>query len=315
MGITMSKLKTLTAAMSVALVTSYGCYTQQAPAPSTGTLVDSEVVGINFSTATQSGTTNINGEFTYRPGETITFSVGGIDLPPVLAEQLITPLQLAASELVNDETSMNIARFLQSIDEDGNPENGIQISAETHAAAANLSLDFEQSAVDFAADADLTALLEAIQAVYVEHADARDHLESTISDWFANTDFEQQINDGINSFLATYVRGEGFTTAELADTCKDIDVALLGGTETISMCFNADGTSTTTFFSYTSNNTWSIDAEGAVVITTSGLLGDWTTKMIRLSDGRVIFILQDLPFDLGSGPLSQYLANISDLPI
>ncbi|MDX1452573.1 MAG: hypothetical protein R3183_08435, partial [Oleiphilaceae bacterium] len=64
----------------------------------TGRLVDSAVAGIQYRTATQSGVTNRHGEFAYLAGETVTFSIGDINLPAVPAGAVITPLDLANAD-------------------------------------------------------------------------------------------------------------------------------------------------------------------------------------------------------------------------
>ena len=56
-------------------------------------------------------------------------------LPPVLAKSIITPFEIANSKDINNKTVTNILVFLQSLDEDGNPNNGIQIPQNVTAAA------------------------------------------------------------------------------------------------------------------------------------------------------------------------------------
>ena len=61
----------------------------------TGVFIDSQVGGIDFTTATQSGKTNAKGEFSYVAGETVTFSIGSVQLPAVAANATVTPLDIA----------------------------------------------------------------------------------------------------------------------------------------------------------------------------------------------------------------------------
>ena len=105
--------------------------------PSTGVFLDSPVNGINYRTASGSGKTNASGEFPFLAGETVTFSVGNIDLPSAAANSTITPLDLANSTDVNHQVVSNILVLLQSLDTDGIPSNGIQISSAAHTAAAH----------------------------------------------------------------------------------------------------------------------------------------------------------------------------------
>jgi len=125
---------------------------------STGVFLDSAVSGINYRTASGSGKTNTNGEFKYKAGETVTFSVGNIDLPPVTANSTITPLDLANTTDINHQVVSNVLVLLQSLDSDGDPSNGIQIPTTAHTAATT-SVDFNVSAVAFRANSVVTTLV------------------------------------------------------------------------------------------------------------------------------------------------------------
>jgi hypothetical protein len=128
------------------------------PASATGVFLDSPVSGINYRTASGSGKTNANGEFSYIQGETVTFSVGNIDLPAVSGNSTVTPLNLANTTDVNNQVVSNILVFLQSLDVDGNPTNGIQISPNAHAAATT-SIDFNVAHSVFRANSLVTNLI------------------------------------------------------------------------------------------------------------------------------------------------------------
>lgn len=145
-----------------------------------GRLVDSEVANVSYSTATQRGVTNENGIFYYLEGETITFSIGELTFPAIPAAALLTPLDLAGAEDINDPRVINIARLLQTIDSDGDPSNGILVSEV--AIAAMQSLDFSLPVDDFANQAGITALLTAIdKAELVAPDSAIDHLRDTLN--------------------------------------------------------------------------------------------------------------------------------------
>jgi hypothetical protein len=96
--------------------------------PSTGTFVDSPVINIGYRTETQNGVTNSRGEFKYFPGETVTFFIGALEFPSVLADEIVTPLDIAGTDDVFHHMVVNIIRLLQSLDKDGNPDNGITIT-------------------------------------------------------------------------------------------------------------------------------------------------------------------------------------------
>ena len=115
----------------------------------TGVLLDSPVEGVTFQTATQSGITNVDGEFQYQAGEMVTFSIGDIVLGTVEGAPIITPVELTGSFDPTNQAAINLLVFLQSIDEDEFHANGITISAATQAAAVGQTLDFNLSSTDF----------------------------------------------------------------------------------------------------------------------------------------------------------------------
>jgi len=65
---------------------------------STGVFVDSPVINIGYRTETQNGVTNSRGEFKYFPGETVTFFIGDLEFPSVLADERVTPLDMADTD-------------------------------------------------------------------------------------------------------------------------------------------------------------------------------------------------------------------------
>ncbi|MCF1439098.1 MAG: hypothetical protein LPD71_10235 [Shewanella sp.] len=148
------KLNTLALVLSgTALM--WGCgsdNTPQPPAPKpqtlTGVFLDSPVEGLGFSTASQSGFTNPDGEFTYLAGETINFRLGGIVFPEVTASAEITPLTLFATDYPATTEVVNTLRLLQSLDSDGVAAGGITISAETTQALAGMTLDLSSEEFD-----------------------------------------------------------------------------------------------------------------------------------------------------------------------
>jgi hypothetical protein len=135
----------------------------------TGRFVDSAVSGINYQTATQQGTTDENGQFKFQAGETVTFSIGGVALPPVAASNLITPVEMGSTGDFSDAATVAVARFLQSVDADSNPENGIQVKADKISPNAVTPQKWSE------AGATLTTLL-ANNVIPVSEAKAMEHL-------------------------------------------------------------------------------------------------------------------------------------------
>jgi hypothetical protein len=148
---------------------------------STGVFIDSAVEGLQYETATQSGTTNSLGEYDYLPGETVTFSIGGIVLGSTIAGPVVTPLSLVpdATSAI-DPVVTNIVRLLLSLDSDGDPDNGITISSDVTTAANDLAVDF--SVADLSADDGITSLLNNIQSLtLVSESVAQNHFNQTLA--------------------------------------------------------------------------------------------------------------------------------------
>jgi hypothetical protein len=123
-----------------------------------GLFLDSAVVNIKYKTATQSGTTTALGQFNYVAGETVTFNVGSVTLPPTLAAATITPMSLANTTDMGNNTVLNLLVFLQSLDDDGIAGNGIKIPDTANAAATAL-IDFNVSPAVFRTNPVFTTLV------------------------------------------------------------------------------------------------------------------------------------------------------------
>lgn len=119
-----------------------------------GRFVDGPVEGVEYRTDTISGVTGPDGTFQYRPGEMVEFTIGGTSLGRTMGAALVTPISLVSGANNDlDDTVGNIAQLLQSLDDDGDPENGIQISASMRTLAASRTLNLQQSADAFNTDA------------------------------------------------------------------------------------------------------------------------------------------------------------------
>jgi hypothetical protein len=164
------------------------------PATENGVFIDSAVAGIHYQTATQSGETDAEGRFKYLPGETVTFSIGGITLPPVAASDTVTPLMVFETSDFTDPRVVNLGRLLQSLDDDGNLDNGIQITAEARTAATGVTLDFAVPTATFEANTSVVNLLAAGggSVTLVSAEDAIAHMQeqaaqnnlSLVGSWF-----------------------------------------------------------------------------------------------------------------------------------
>ncbi|MBP77281.1 MAG: hypothetical protein CMK85_12975, partial [Pseudomonadales bacterium] len=112
----------------------------------TGTFVDSHVAGLDYSAGSNTGTTSDTGTFRYRPGETVTFSIGDLVLGAAVGAEVMTPLSIIQGATdASDPRVNNMLILLQTLDADGNLNNGIQITeqirTEVSLAAADINFD------------------------------------------------------------------------------------------------------------------------------------------------------------------------------
>lgn len=112
----------------------------------TGKFIDSAVAGVRYETETHSGYTDENGNYDYEEGEIVTFYVGDIMLGSALATGELSPIDIASTPDATIYTPevQNIAAFLQTLDSDGDPSNGILIEQEILNAISLTSINFTQ---------------------------------------------------------------------------------------------------------------------------------------------------------------------------
>ncbi|MCK8045011.1 hypothetical protein MSG37_08950 [Shewanella sp. 1CM18E] len=124
--------------------------TQPVTTPSeSGVFLDSPVIGIGYKTETLSGVTDAEGRYNYVDGETVTFFIGDLEFPATTASGVVTPLDIASTEDITDDKVVNMARLLQTLDQDGDPNNGITITQTAIDTAE--PVDFGLSTTEFAA--------------------------------------------------------------------------------------------------------------------------------------------------------------------
>ena len=128
----------------------------------TGVFLDSPVEGLHYQTGTLSGFTDEHGTFMYHEGETVTFMIGNYQLGTAPGSHIMTPIDLvpgAVDEL--HPTVTNMIRLLQSLDHDGNLENGITITELMHAEMTDRMIDIHKGIHEFE-DYDMEALFNSL---------------------------------------------------------------------------------------------------------------------------------------------------------
>lgn len=211
-----------------------------------GRFVDSPVEGLRYSSLNYSGVTGPDGTFIYHPGLPLTFSVGHVNLGTVNAEDIVTPIDLAGSNAnINHPMVINIAQFLQSLDLDGNPRNGIEIPEIIREGLFGYSIDF--SAEDFPVSEGVQSVFSLLNEnhIYAEERslvsaeDALIHLEETLFEIEAESAEQENIlNACILSPLYNTVLVKG-----LNQTWNHLNIrgTVQGGTGDFSFFWDFDG--------------------------------------------------------------------------
>jgi hypothetical protein len=114
------------------------------------------------------------GRFRFLSGQRIAFSLGDTDLGESDAKAQLTPFDLAGvleeavggcevdGTLPEDDFRIvhNLAVLLQTMDADGDPTAGIEISSEVADLFDGVSIDVDQAWADFKEDGDLLGVLQ-----------------------------------------------------------------------------------------------------------------------------------------------------------
>lgn len=152
----------LLSAAAVALaLTACGSSSDRRIPVQTGVLGIVPIAGVAYRTATQSGTTNRAGEFSYKTGETVTFDVAALDLGSAgganrlsLFDLQNVPLPADQQELLNYyatnpyqdmQRAIHYTVLLQTLDTDADTTNGIEISPAIADRLFNKSINVNQS--------------------------------------------------------------------------------------------------------------------------------------------------------------------------
>lgn len=135
--------------------------------PLVGQFVDAPVAGLSYKISREAsgvsevitGVTDADGSFEYYRGDSITFHIGEIEFPATSGANYVTPLQVFKTDTVFNQSVTNTLRLLQTLDADGDPTNGIEITEAARTSATVTLADgetledfFNQSDDDFASE-------------------------------------------------------------------------------------------------------------------------------------------------------------------
>ncbi len=137
----------------------------------TGQFIDGPVSGLTYTCSSgRTGTTNSNGEFTCKKGDSVTFSVGNVILGSAIADSVITPVTLHPG---NPEASTNIAQLLQTLDSDGDLTTFVIDEAK----ATSLDASLDVTSPSFDAEAEAMLLGEPL----IDASSALSHMNESIA--------------------------------------------------------------------------------------------------------------------------------------
>lgn len=192
----------------------------------TGVFSDSAVSGLTYVIGGVAAKTDATGHFTYVAGNTITFKVGDIVLGSAVAKPFMSPVTLVSGATDETNTTVtNISKFLQTVDDDNNPANGIQITTAIHTAATGRTINFVQTTVNYDADAAVTNAYAALTAAAasgahagVNDATAQAHLRSTLFTAMAGTYTGSYSGSGSGTFTFTVDNTGTITSGSISNT-------------------------------------------------------------------------------------------------
>ncbi|WP_323753655.1 hypothetical protein [Marinobacter sp.] len=192
----------------------------------TGQFVDSPVGGLEYTRSSNNGETyltNDNGEFKYADNDTVTFKVGQLTIGSTKGAAVISPKNLAQGT-----GATNVARVLQTLDEDGDATNGITISSEVRSKAAKAATPrniSETADLDSIAN-EITDLSSDTNAQLVSATDADAHLNETLA--------------SISGADVTSCADEGAQELSTSDF-SDLSVGMISDSEIMIMQFSGSG--------------------------------------------------------------------------
>jgi hypothetical protein len=123
--------------------------------PKRGHFIDSPVGGVTVASPTFNGKTDASGGFDFFPGEFVDLSIGSVYLGNAQAAHKISPLDIYEEADISDPRVINMARLLQSLDADADPQPGIYITPEVEACLDLAVQGLSLTGVDFSNNAQV----------------------------------------------------------------------------------------------------------------------------------------------------------------
>jgi len=165
-----------------------------------GVFNDSLVEGLTYTINSVSKVTNKSGEFEYKTGDVIAFSIGNVFIGEATAKSIVTPLDLGYG--IDSHELSNLLRLLQTLDEDSDPSNGISLNNDALNLASNILLpSLSVPSQDYESNENILMFIKQVadKDLLVNGAVAKQHFLDTLlllngSGYIATTDTD---NDGV----------------------------------------------------------------------------------------------------------------------
>jgi len=171
-----------------------------------GTFIDAEISGLTYSTTSQHKGVLDQGKFTYEEGDYVQFYLGDLYLTELEAGSVLSILQ--------DSNGTNLAAMLIALDEDHNPENGIQINEA-------VSILFDES-IGFTSEQVNTESSEF--PAYFELLTGRELAPSHVAHTHATNSIKLKLLEGLDTSLFNYYTGNLGLSSFLIDFPNSGDV-------------------------------------------------------------------------------------------
>ncbi|MCK5447454.1 MAG: hypothetical protein KAJ43_04885, partial [Gemmatimonadetes bacterium] len=153
--------------------------------PAKAHFIDSPVGGLNVHSPTVNGKTDESGGHYYFPGERVEYSVASVKLGSAVADHKVSPLDIFESADTDDPRVINMARLLQTLDADADPQPGITITAIEEACLEDAVAALGLAEIDYADDAQMESILSLTEAActhldIVSAEDAKANLDRSL---------------------------------------------------------------------------------------------------------------------------------------
>ncbi|PLY07660.1 MAG: hypothetical protein C0625_05645 [Arcobacter sp.] len=194
----------------------------------TAKLIDSPIAGVDYKTESKSGITASDGSFDYSSSDkSVTFKIGSLLLGTLDLSKLNNDKNILVSEVLglertntSDTNLKKVLRFIQSLDDDNNPANGINITDDIKANITDTS-DIKNLDID-----SLGALVLKTGKSLISEVDALKHYTEVLKNSFNMNIDENDLSSGKiknSGFLSHYLNFVpiGYDNANVLEISKD----------------------------------------------------------------------------------------------